>query len=411
MLTLRLKNLTLQTPRPAFIMGIVNVTSDSFFPPSRAENPAELLSLLKCLISGGADILDLGAQSTRPGHKTIPLEEELSRLENALRIIRPQTPLPISVDTSRPAVMRQALALGANILNDTSALTETPSPKSTQAPPLLSKRTNKTPPLPPLISAEKSTPQTAILPQPKIAETKTASQTLPASQPKIANKNSALHLQAIDANKNNTPQTSPAQSKRAEAKTAPQTPSYAQIKAFDAKVSSAPPAQSGEKTLSMAALVATAKIPVVLMDSYEASGSDAFKTVDKRLQESVDKALSCGIDKSAIIIDPGVGFGKDYDANIALINRAGALCGGEYPVLVGLSRKRCVKEFLQKAEFDKIAKSFLGESFKDFAALNGVFDKELLSTIVLNLLAIKNGAKIIRVHDTAAHKKAMEAMR
>jgi dihydropteroate synthase len=104
------------------IMGIVNVTPDSFYPSSRKQTPAELIDSVGRMIEDGASILDIGAVSTRPG-STPPSEmEELDRLIPALITIKQSFPdVIISVDTFRSNVARSALKSGAHIINDISA--------------------------------------------------------------------------------------------------------------------------------------------------------------------------------------------------------------------------------------------------------------------------------------------------
>lgn len=103
------------------VMGIVNVTPDSFSDGGRLGDTAAALRHCEQLVAEGADILDIGGESSRPGAAPVPLEEELARvlpvLEGALAL-----GVPLSVDTVKPEVMRRALALGADIVNDIGAL-------------------------------------------------------------------------------------------------------------------------------------------------------------------------------------------------------------------------------------------------------------------------------------------------
>lgn len=102
------------------LMGIVNVTPDSFSDGGDWLNPAEALGHAKALEAQGADILDLGGQSTRPGHTPVSDREEWARLAPILEILCKETALPISVDTYYPYVAEQALLAGAHIINDVS---------------------------------------------------------------------------------------------------------------------------------------------------------------------------------------------------------------------------------------------------------------------------------------------------
>ncbi|MDN4587828.1 dihydropteroate synthase [Xenophilus aerolatus] len=108
----------LRRPR---VMGIVNVTPDSFSDGGAHESAFAALRHCEALLTEGADILDIGGESTRPGSPAVPLEEELARV---LPVVREAVRLgvPISVDTYKPEVMRAALDLGADIVNDVWAL-------------------------------------------------------------------------------------------------------------------------------------------------------------------------------------------------------------------------------------------------------------------------------------------------
>ncbi len=104
------------------IMGIVNVTPDSFSDGGEHFSKENAVNYALELISDGADIIDLGAQSTRPGYTEITPEEEWSRLEGVIKAIREKTDVPISVDTYFPYVAERALAEGADIINDVSGV-------------------------------------------------------------------------------------------------------------------------------------------------------------------------------------------------------------------------------------------------------------------------------------------------
>ncbi len=111
--------LTLDRPR---VMGIVNVTPDSFFDGGQhATVEAAIAHALK-LMKEGADILDIGGESTRPGAAEVSLEEELRRVIPTIEHLAKATTLPISIDTSKPEVMRAAIAAGAGMINDVYAL-------------------------------------------------------------------------------------------------------------------------------------------------------------------------------------------------------------------------------------------------------------------------------------------------
>ncbi|MED6346323.1 MAG: dihydropteroate synthase [Candidatus Thermoplasmatota archaeon] len=105
------------------IMGVVNVTPDSFFSQSRSEDTGHAIGVATRMAAEGADWIDIGGESTRPGAKSVTLDDELARVIPAIEGIRSELPeICISVDTRRAEVARQALELGANMVNDVSAL-------------------------------------------------------------------------------------------------------------------------------------------------------------------------------------------------------------------------------------------------------------------------------------------------
>jgi len=104
------------------IMGIVNITPDSFSDGGRSLSAAAAAEHARGLIQQGADLLDLGAESTRPGSDPVPLEEELRRLLPVLEDLGSGIAVPLSIDTSKARVAELALARGASIINDVTAL-------------------------------------------------------------------------------------------------------------------------------------------------------------------------------------------------------------------------------------------------------------------------------------------------
>lgn len=104
------------------IMGIVNITPDSFSDGGDHFSAEDALKCAKQLEKEGADIIDLGAQSTRPGHVSVSAEEEWERLEPVLISLRKKTALPVSVDTYYTSVAEKALKTGADIINDVSGI-------------------------------------------------------------------------------------------------------------------------------------------------------------------------------------------------------------------------------------------------------------------------------------------------
>ena len=120
-LTLDCNGRPLVLGRPC-VMGVLNVTPDSFSDGGRCLSVDAALKRAKKMWAEGAAILDIGAESTRPGAPEVALEEELRRLLPVLEAVAAEIPLPISVDTSKAAVMRAAWSLGAGLMNDVTAL-------------------------------------------------------------------------------------------------------------------------------------------------------------------------------------------------------------------------------------------------------------------------------------------------
>ncbi len=255
-MVLELANRNISTKRPAFVMGILNCTPDSFYKNSRGGYDQAVK-----LIQEGADILDIGGESTRPFSDYVSEKEEIERIIPVIEKIRQTYDIPISVDTRKSSVMKAAIEAGADILNDISAM---------------------------------------------------------------------------------------------------------------------------EDDSNMAGLVASQKIPVILMHKrgnptnmqQNTDYGNVVEEVNAYLEARVQYAVASGISKDKIILDPGIGFGKDLKANLALIAGCGKLCNGEYPVLMALSRKKCIGELTGRDTEDR-----------------------LYGTITANLLSVIAGASIVRVHD------------
>ena len=265
---LHLADRTVLTERHAFIMGVVNATPDSFYAESRRGVDEALR-----LIDEGADLLDVGGESTRPGASYISEEDEISRILPVIEGIRKHSSIPISVDTRKRSVMEAAYNAGADIVNDISALED-------------DEELGR-------FAADKRLP--VIL----------------------------MH-------------------KRGEPKTMQQHTSY----------------------------------------------PDPFSEVNAYLSERTVYAELLGISRGRIIIDPGIGFGKDTAANIALISRCGWLCGGSFPVLMALSRKNIIGELT-------------GEPV----------EKRLPGTLAANMLAVLSGASLLRVHDVAPCRNMLDVLK
>jgi dihydropteroate synthase len=113
-------------PRPTLVMGIVNVTPDSFSDGGKFLNERAAVKRALELVDEGAEILDIGGESTRPGAKPVGAEEELRRVIPVIEKLARKVRIPLSIDTMKPAVARAALAAGASIVNDVAANRQDP---------------------------------------------------------------------------------------------------------------------------------------------------------------------------------------------------------------------------------------------------------------------------------------------
>ena len=242
------------------VMGIVNVTPDSFSDGGRYGSTAAALRHCEQLLKEGADILDIGGESTRPGSPAVPLDEELSRV---VPLVREAVTLgvPISVDTYKPEVMRAVLDLGADIVNDIWALRQ-----------------------PGAAAAVAAHPQCGVC---------------------------LMHM-------HRDPQT----------------------------MQQAP------------------------MDG------DVVPQVLSFLELQAHNLLALGVEKTRILLDAGIGFGKTVEQNFALLARHSELLAAGYPLLAGWSRK-----------------SSLG-------VVTGLeVDQRMVPSVAAAVLAVERGASVVRVHD------------
>ncbi|MEH2419335.1 dihydropteroate synthase [Nostoc sp.] len=245
-----------------YLMGILNVTPDSFSDGGEFNTTSAALIQAQALVAAGADIIDVGGQSTRPGAKQITLAEELDRILSVLQVLRPEISVPISVDTTRAAVARASVEAGADIINDISGGT----------------------------FDSEMLPTVAELGVPMIL----------------------MHIRG-------TPQTMQQQT------------------------------------------------------DYQ----DLLKEIYSFLARQIGVATTAGIDLDKIIIDPGIGFAKNYEQNLEIFRGLRSLATLNCPILVGASRK-----------------SFIGR------ILNQPDPKaRVWGTAAACCAAIFNGADILRVHD------------
>ena len=118
---------TFDVARRALVMGILNVTPDSFSDAGAYLDPAQAVERALALVEEGADVIDVGGESTRPGSEPVPVADEIARVRPVLERLVPQCRVPVSIDTRKTEVARVALELGAAILNDVSGLRADPS--------------------------------------------------------------------------------------------------------------------------------------------------------------------------------------------------------------------------------------------------------------------------------------------
>jgi dihydropteroate synthase len=251
------------------VMGIVNVTPDSFSDGGRHDDTAAALAHCERLLAEGADILDIGGESTRPGAAPVPLEQELARvlpvLDGALKF-----GVPLSIDTLKPEVMRRVLERGADIVNDINALR-----------------------LPGAEEAVAAHPSCGVC---------------------------LMHM-------------------RGDPVTMQQRPAY----------------------------------------------DDVVAEVSDFLRERLAALGARGVAGERIVLDPGIGFGKSVEHNLALLRRQCELLALGRPLLVGWSRK-----------------STLG------VITGRPVEQRLAASVAAALASVQLGARVVRVHDVAATVDALK---
>jgi len=252
-----------------WLMGIVNVTPDSFSDGGAFLDPDRAVEHALALACEGADVLDIGGESSRPGSLPVAEEEEIGRVLPVIRKLRPKTGVLISVDTMKSAVARAALDAGADIVNDTSALRADPA-------------------MAPLIGRSGA----AVI---------------------------LMHMKGVP-------------------RTMQKSPHY----------------------------------------------DDLFAEVKAFLRERIGEAEAAGIGAERIVVDPGIGFGKTAEHNLALLNGLDAFQDLGRPVCVGFSRK-----------------AFIGR------VLGLPPGERLEGTIAAAVLSVGRGAHILRVHDVGAVARAV----
>jgi dihydropteroate synthase len=257
---LKLKDRELLLGQRTVIAGILNITPDSFHDGGRYQDPDRAYARALELEEQGAGIIDIGAESTKPGSSRVPAAMELQRLIPVLKRLRGKLRIPISVDTYKAEVAERALELGAEIINDPSGLTF----------------------------------------EPPLAKV-------------VVQHNAGLILNHMRGR----------------------------------------PESWG-------------KLPPM---------PDVMGTIVKELEATVSRARHAGVDKTRIVVDPGIGFGKRKEQNSEILARLGELSKLDLPVLAGPSNKM----FLAQSTSE-------GTKFATAAAVTA---------------AVLAGAHIVRVHDVA----------
>ncbi len=285
------------------IMGILNVTPDSFSDGSQLPTPQAVQDRAGRMIAEGADVLDIGGESTRPGAAAVTIEEELARVLPAIDTVRRAWPeIPISIDTYKPEVASAAVGAGADIVNDIWGLTlGLPAPE-----------------------------RRAWLDWGKHKFSAEGSPVAPACRPSDPGRPEASATRAASS------ADAPPQSKNV---------------AESAEPSSEPPL----RPTPMAACVASLACPVIVMHNRPDRNYGEFWTellLDMKL--SLALAEAAGVARRQIWLDPGFGFAKDVPQNLAVVRDLRRLVGLGYPVLLGTSRKSTIGRVLNTAVDDRL---------------------------------------------------------
>lgn len=250
------------TAEHGYIMGILNVTPDSFSDGGKYDRLDEALKHTEKMIADGADIIDVGGESTRPGYTLISDEEEMERVLPVIEALKKEFDTPVSLDTYKSKVAKAGIAAGVNLINDIWGLR------------------------------------------------------------------------------------------------------------WDG---------------TMAEVLAESKIPVCLMHNRKNTDySDFLADVVSDLQETMDIAAKAGMQKEQIMLDPGIGFAKDLNQNLLLMNHLEVLGQWGVPVLLGTSRK-----------------SMIGLTL-DLPA-----DQRVEGTVATTVCGYMKGCRFFRVHDVKENKRAL----
>jgi dihydropteroate synthase len=269
-ITWQLRTRALDTADHTLIMGILNVTPDSFSDGGRWAAGSDAIARGRRLAAEGADVVDVGGESTRPGAKPVPATEEMERVIPVVEALA-NDGIAISIDTTKPEVAAAAIDAGAEVVNDVAGLTD-----------------------PAMVGLGVSSGAGVVI----------------------------MHMQGNP-------------------RTMQEDPTY----------------------------------------------RDVVAEVGDFLAERAAAAVTAGIDPAAVVVDPGIGFGKTSTHNLLLLNELGSI-GRGYPVLVGTSRK-----------------SFLGPILAAAGRPAAAEERDRV-TVATVAVSIANGASIVRVHDVAGTLEA-----
>jgi len=256
-------------PRPA-VMAVLNVTPDSFSDGGRYLRPAEAVARAEELVAQGADLIDIGGESTRPGAEPVPEDEELRRVLPVVETLAERLDVPLSIDTRHARVAREAVAAGACLVNDVSGLQGDPE--------------------------------------------------MPAAVAESGAACVVMHM-------------------RGEPRTMQHNPTYGHLMA----------------------------------------------EVCRHLRRGLQAAVEAGVPEDAVIVDPGIGFGKTLEHNLKILARLDQLRTLGAPVLVGPSRKRFIGDLAGEPEPTR----------------------RVPGTAAACALAVAAGALMVRVHDVAEAVQAL----
>lgn len=253
---------TFQRHGKTYIMGILNMTPDSFSDGGKWNNLDQALRHVRDMVAEGAHVIDIGGESTRPGYTVISEQEEIQRTAPVIEAIKARFDIPVSLDTYKAAVARAGIAAGADLINDIWGLK------------------------------------------------------------------------------------------------------------YDGK---------------MAGVIAESGLPCCLMHNRSnAEYKDFLQELKEDLAGSLQIAMQAGIEKGCIILDPGVGFAKNYEQNLEAIGSLEDLHELECPLLLGCSRK-----------------SVIG------LTLDAVADDRLEGTLATTVIGVMKGCMFVRVHDIKANARAI----